>query len=193
MRKWSSNMNSGAFRSRFRRAAAVVCGAALLTVFSAVAPNGVAGADNASTTGDIVCTTTSSWTYSPGVVLLPRPIITTVHDQYTSCVSPTDGTITGGSSSFTVERDAGCLEPVAAVPETRVITWNDGRTSTFSYTVTVSSVPGFDLVTKTGTITAGVFAGSTAQATQAAPTLDLLQCLGQGVQQQTALGTFVIV
>ncbi|MBY8851945.1 hypothetical protein K7G98_28145, partial [Saccharothrix sp. MB29] len=72
-------------------------------------------------------------------------------------------------------------------------TWDDGRTSTFSYTVTVSSLPGLDVVTKTGTITAGAFAGRAAQATQAAPTLDPLQCLGQGVQRQTALGTFAIL
>lgn len=140
-----------------------------------------------------MCTTNSTWTFTPGIVLVPRPTITTVHDEYTSCVSLTDSTLTGGASDFTVERDAGCLEPVAAVPETRVITWSNGKTSTFSYTVTVSSLPGLDVVTKTGTITAGEFAGSVAQATQAAPTLDLLQCLGQGIQRQTALGTFVIV
>ncbi|MEU4747063.1 hypothetical protein AB0G02_42300 [Actinosynnema sp. NPDC023658] len=185
-------MNPDVSRSRFRRLAAVVCGAALLAVSSVVAPTGVAAADDAPATGIVVCTTNSTWTYSPGVVLLPRPITTRVDDRYTSCLSPASG-VTGGSSSFTVERDAGCLEPVAAVPETRVITWDDGRTSTFSYTVTVSSLPGLDVVTKTGTITAGAFAGHVAQATQAAPTLDLLQCLGQGVQRQTALGTFAIL
>ena len=183
-------MNPAVFRSRCRRLVAVACGSALLAVSSAVAPTGVATADDAPTTGVVVCTTTSTWTYSPGVVLVPRPVVTRVEDRYTSCLSPTGSSVTGGSSSFTVERDAGCLEPVAAVPETRVITWDDGRTSTFSYTVTVSSLPGLDVVTKTGTITAGAFAGHAAQATQVAPTLDLLQCLGQGVQRQTALGTF---
>ncbi|MEV8436117.1 hypothetical protein AB0425_01975 [Actinosynnema sp. NPDC051121] len=179
-------VSSSAFRSRSRGLAGV---AALL--LTAVAPAGAARADTAPAAGVVVCTTTSTWTYSPGVVLVPRPVSTHVHDEYTSCASPTG--VTGGSSSFTVERDAGCLEPVAAVAETRVIAWDNGRTSTFSYTVTVSSAPGFDLVTKTGTITEGEFAGHVAQATQAAPTLDLLQCLGQGVQRQTALGTFVIV
>lgn len=172
-----------------RRLAAVVCGVALPL---AALPAGVAGADTAPATGVVVCTTTSTWTYSPGVVLLPRPVVTRVHDRYTSCLSPTGG-VTGGSSEFTVERDAGCLEPVAAVPETRVITWDDGRTSTFDYTVTVSSLPGLDVVTKTGAITAGAFAGHPAQATQAAPTLDLLRCLGEGIRSQTALGTFVIL
>ncbi|MGW4113747.1 hypothetical protein ACWEFJ_23005 [Actinosynnema sp. NPDC004786] len=171
-----------------RRCAAVVCGVAVLL---AVAPAAVADPEPA--TGVVACTTTSTWTYSPGVVLLPRPIVTRVHDRYTSCASPADSGITGGSGTFTVERDAGCLEPVAAVPETRVITWDDGRTSTFDYTVTVSSLPGLDVVTKTGAITAGAFAGRPAQATQAAPTLDLLQCLGQGVRSQTAHGTFVIL
>lgn len=186
-------MKSSASRPRSRTLAGVVRGAAVLLAFSAVAPTGAARADTAPAAGLLVCTTSSTWTYSPGVVLVPRPVSTQVDDRYTSCASPSDSGVTGGSSGFTVERDAGCLEPVAAVPETRVITWDNGRTSTFSYTVTVSSVPGFDLVTKTGTITAGQFAGHVAQATQAAPTLDLLRCLGQGVQRQTALGTFVIV
>jgi hypothetical protein len=168
----------------FRRAIVVACGIAL---FSSVAPAGA----TEETTGDVVCTTNSTWTFTPGIVLVPRATITQVHDEYTSCVSQTD--ITGGASDFTVEREAGCLEPIAAVPETRVINWANGKTSTFSYTVTVSSLPGLDVVTKTGTITAGEFAGSIAQATQVAPTLDLLQCLGQGIQRQTALGTFVIV
>ncbi|MFD7660556.1 hypothetical protein ACFV4N_41830 [Actinosynnema sp. NPDC059797] len=119
-------MNSDASRPRSRRPAAVVRGAALLALCSAVAPTGVAGAGTATATGVVVCATTSTWTYSPGVVLLPRPVVTRVHDRYTSCTSPAGG-VTGGSSSFTVERDAGCLEPVAAVPETRVITWDDGR------------------------------------------------------------------
>ncbi|MFE9751304.1 hypothetical protein ACFYOT_40895 [Saccharothrix saharensis] len=162
-------------------------------VLPVVAPTDTARADTGSAAGVVVCTTSSTWTYSPGVVLVPRPVSTQVHDRYTSCASPSGSGVAGGSSSFTVERDAGCLEPVAAVPETRVITWDDGRTSTFGYTVTVSSVPGFDLVTKTGTITAGEFAGHVAQATQAAPTPDLVQCLGQGVKRQTAPGTFVIV
>ncbi|TQM79137.1 hypothetical protein FHX81_1432 [Saccharothrix saharensis] len=183
-------MKSSASRPRSRGPAGALRGAAVLLVLSTVAPTGVAQADTA---GVVVCTTSSTWTYSPGVVLVPRPISTRVHDRYTSCASPSGSGVTGGSSSFTVEREAGCLEPVAAVPETRVITWDDGRTSTFSYTVTVSSVPGFDLVTKTGTITAGEYAGHVAQATQAAPTPDLPRCLGQGVQRQTALGTFVIV
>lgn len=186
----SFGMNVGTFRPAFRRVVAVVCGAVLFALFSAVAPAGVAGAD---TTGDVVCTTNSTWTFTPGIVLVPRPTVTQVHDEYTSCVSPTGSTLTGGASDFIVEREAGCLEPVAVVPETRVINWNNGETSTFSYTVTVSSLPGLDVVTKTGTISAGEFAGSVAQATQVAPTLDLLQCVGQGIQRQTALGTFVIV
>ncbi|MCE6998306.1 hypothetical protein LZG04_26420 [Saccharothrix sp. S26] len=163
----------------------------MLVALSAVVP-GVARAEPESAAGVVLCETTSTWTYSPGVVLLPRPVTTHVHDQYASCASPTGAVVTGGSSSFTVERDAGCLEPVAAVPETRVITWGDGRSSTFGYTVTVSSLPGLDVVTKTGTITAGEFAGRPAQATQTAPTPDLVACLGQGVQRQTAHGTFVI-
>jgi hypothetical protein len=139
----------------------------------------------------VVCTTSSDWSYSPGVVLTPRPLRTTVEDEYTSC---TGGVAATGSSEFVVDRSAGCLEPLGAAPETRVITWADGTTSTFSYTVTVTSAPGADVITKVGTITAGVFAGRSAQAVQAAPTTDLLLCLSEeGITRQSSLGTFTVL
>lgn len=142
----------------------------------------------------VVCTTASDWSYSPGVVLQPRPLRTTVRDQYTSCTGVGASTPAAGHSGFDVDRSAGCLEPLGTVPETRVITWNDGSTSTFSYTVTVTSAPGADVVTKIGTITEGRFAGRSAQAVQAAPTLDLLKCLSpEGITRQSSLGTFTII
>ncbi|WP_143101857.1 hypothetical protein [Amycolatopsis marina] len=97
-------------------------------------------------------------------------------------------------SSFTVEREASCLEPIAPFEETRVIKWNNGTSSTFTYLATVSSLPGLDVVTKTGTITGGEFKGSGAQSTQVGPALNLLDCFSvEGIQKQSALGTFAII
>lgn len=142
----------------------------------------------------VVCTTSSDWSYSPGVVLVARPLRAMVRDEYTSCSGVGGAVAATGSSEFVVERDAGCVEPLAAVPETRVITWADGTTSTFSYTVTVTSAPGADVITKIGTITGGVFAGRSAQAVQAAPTTDLLLCLSEeGITRQSSLGTFTVL
>lgn len=156
-----------------------------------VAPGTSASADEPAA---VVCTTASEWSYSPGVVLLPRPLRTTVKDTYTACTGVGGAVTASGASEFVVDRSAGCLEPLAAVPETRVITWADGSTSTFSYTVTVTSAPGADVITKIGTITAGVFAGRSAQAVQAAPTTDLLLCLGEnGITHQSSLGTFTVL
>ena len=47
-----------------------------------VAPGTSASADEPAA---VVCTTASEWSYSPGVVLLPRPLRTTVKDTYTAC------------------------------------------------------------------------------------------------------------
>ncbi|KJK46827.1 hypothetical protein UK23_22355 [Lentzea aerocolonigenes] len=142
----------------------------------------------------VVCTTSSHWSYSPGVVLVPRPLRTTVRDEYTSCTGLGGAVAATGDSEFVVDRSAGCLEPLAAVPETRVITWGDGSTSAFTYTVTVTSAPGADVITKIGTITGGVFAGRSAQAVQAAPTTDLLLCLSdEGITRQSSVGTFTVL
>lgn len=65
-----------------------------------------------------------------------------------------------GTSVFVAERDAGCLEPFAAVPETQVVT----------------AAPGADVITKIGKITSGVFVGRSARA---APTTDLPLCLSE--------------
>jgi hypothetical protein len=142
----------------------------------------------------VACTTSSDWAYSPGVVLVPRPLRTSVRDEYTSCTGVGGAVAGSGASEFVVDREAGCLEPLAAVPESRVISWEDGTTSTFSYTVTVTSAPGADVITKIGTITDGVFAGRSAQAVQAAPAVDLARCLTEeGIVRQSSLGTFTIL
>jgi hypothetical protein len=168
---------------------------ALGVAVAALVPIAVPGASAlADAPAAVVCTTSSQWSYSPGVVLLPRPLRTTVRDEYTSCTGPGGTVAATGTSEFVVERSAGCLEPLAAVPESRVITWADGGTSTFTYTVTVTSAPGADVITKIGTITDGVFAGRSAQAVQTAPTADLLRCLSdEGITRQSSLGTFTVL
>jgi hypothetical protein len=161
------------------------------TFVPVVAPGATASAEAPAA---VACTTASEWTYSPGVVLLPRPLRTTVKDTYTSCTGVGGDVTATGASEFVVDRSAGCLEPLATVPETRTITWADGSTSTFSYTVTVTSAPGADVITKIGTITDGVFAGRSAQAVQAAPAADLLLCLTEdGITRQSSLGTFTVL
>lgn len=166
-------------------------GVAGAVLASAAVPGATALADAPAA---VVCTTSSDWTYSPGVVLVPRPLRTSVRDGYTSCTGLGGAVAGSGTSEFVVDRSAGCLEPLAAVEESRVITWADGTTSTFSYTVTVTSAPGADVVTKVGTITDGVFAGRSAQAVQAAPALDLVRCLTEeGIVRQSSLGTFTVL
>jgi hypothetical protein len=143
--------------------------------------------------GNVVCTVTSTWTYSPGVVLSPRPTRITIEDRYSSCESITDPTLQYGHSTFTIERDASCLEALGVASDTQKITWNNGEESHFTFTNTVTSAPGADVVTKAGTISAGHFEGSSAQTTHVAPALNLRQCAtDEGVGQSTVVGTFTI-
>lgn len=165
-----------------------------LVVVAALVPAVVPGtAALADAPAVVACTTSSDWSYSPGVVLVPRPLRTSVKDEYRTCTGVGGAVAASGASEFVVDRSAGCVEPLAVVPESRVIRWADGTASTFSYTVTVTSVPGADVITKIGTITDGVFAGRSAQAVQAAPAVDLARCLTEeGITRQSSLGTFTV-
>ena len=177
--------------TRFRRVLGI---AAALVPLAAHAVPAHANPADVDVSATMVCTTSSDWAYSPGVVLTPRPLRTTVRDEYNSCTGPGRAVPGSGSSAFVVDRGAGCVEPLGAVAESRVIRWADGTTSTFTYAVTVTSAPAVDVITKTGAITDGVFTGRPAQAVQLAPTADLLRCLSEeGITHQSSVGTFTVL
>jgi hypothetical protein len=70
-----------------------------------------------------------------------------------------------------------CLSIGQTGSSIRVITWNTGQTSSFSYNAMSSIVNGNTVVTLTGAITAGLFAGDAAEEVIVSPALNLLGCL----------------
>ncbi|MEU4746985.1 hypothetical protein AB0G02_41910, partial [Actinosynnema sp. NPDC023658] len=79
-----------------------------------------------------------------------------------------------------------CLELLRNGSATLTITWNTGQTSTISFNYTVNIVGAAMVVTYTGTVTSGLFAGSTVLQVNTNPATDVLLCtLGLGTVPST--------
>jgi hypothetical protein len=87
----------------------------------------------------------------------------------------TPAVISGTSNSSFPAAPTSCLRVLNPGSGSKTVTWNTGQTSTFSYNK-VSSNVGSNVVTETGIITSGLFAGSTAVETVTGAA-DTLQCL----------------
>lgn len=165
-----------------------------LTMGAGIAFVGPAQADS-----PIVCTGNSPGTYSPP--LGPTPTETTV--QLTELLGTADdGTCTGpftaGSAEATFDETASCLLPPASSlllspPDVLTYHWNDGQTSTITYTLTsVAFVGAQTIVTSAGTVTAGYGTGRTATRVKVAARLDVVRCLTTGIATQSAVMTLTI-
>jgi hypothetical protein len=107
--------------------------------------------------GTTTCEGSQTVAYSPGMSLKPRQV--TIHGTATlsRCASSTDPTITSGRSTFRAAGRFSCVSGTAT--GTRKITWNNGRTSTLSFTSSVSVNAGESVVAVRGTVTDGEFDG----------------------------------
>ncbi|TYB60236.1 hypothetical protein FXF51_32095 [Nonomuraea sp. PA05] len=147
---------------------AVVLGAVLLA--SAPASAGVL---------DVTCTppSTTSAVYNPPLTLTPQPTTVTLSDQYGPCVSVSVPALSSGSagSQFPVA-GLSCLELLQPSSFTSTITWNTGQTSTFSGNTTAEFVGAALVVTSTGTVTSGLFAGDTVLRVVTVPDLNITLC-----------------
>jgi hypothetical protein len=131
----------------------------------------------------VVCFGTQTTEYSPGVTLEPREVTITFEEILSSCVSPTDPSVTSGRASGSRRRMASCLELLGE----RVYTWSNNRRSTFRYTTATVVVGGVRTITHTGTIVSGQFEGDTAVEVFTQPALNTQDCLGEGVTRTTGL------
>lgn len=136
---------------------------------------------------DATCTGTRTVTYTPGIVLLEtREVDVAVSATYT-CLSTA---VSSASSSFTVHGPRSC---VAAEGDSVAVTltWNDGSTSTATYQQTAAYVGGTTVLTKTGSVQSGRFAGDSYLEVVTGPTVSgLLDCLtteGLTERQATAV------
>ncbi|MBQ1099568.1 hypothetical protein KBY55_26780 [Streptomyces sp. b94] len=133
---------------------------------------------------DLTCTVPSSeaTTYNPPLTLTPQDVTFSSTVQYGPCVSLSHPEITSGSRSLQVLiPDRSCLTLLEAGVVTFTITWNTGQTSTISGSRTATVVGAALVVTVTGNVTSGVFAGDSVVQTSIGPATDILACtLGLG-------------
>jgi hypothetical protein len=150
--------------TRSRTAAALMAAA----FGAAVALTGSAAPAHAAVT-DATCTGSEAAAYTPGLTLAtPRPTHVAVHYLFNGCVG-TDGSVTTGTADRTVTSILSCDTPETSGPGSMTIFWNNGKTSGFTFNRVVSHLAGQTVVTFTGQISAGEFAGDSATQVSAVP------------------------
>ncbi|MED7955083.1 hypothetical protein PUR61_24580 [Streptomyces sp. BE20] len=180
-----------------RRSALTFTAAGLTTVlllpFSAT---GTAAAAPLLTT--VTCTGQSQISYSPPLTNTAKPTDITAHGDFGALASP--GSCLGIGASVTSAHydesfsnpSQSCSSGVATQSGTRIFTWDNGQTSTFPYTTTLTSIGGQSASVRTGTITAGRFAGLPAEQITIVPSLDPLACAGAGIDHTTSQTTLTV-
>lgn len=152
-----------------------------MTLLAVAAAGAVAAADASALT---VCAGTSELAISPPLTNTPTVSRMTTRTSFVTCRSTSDPTLTGGGAASTLpEVSRQCTDLLQSRRGTRFYRWDNGQTSTFSYTDTFAWVLGNLVVTQTGTIVAGEFTGSSVLATVTLVPDPLLGCtpLGAGV------------
>ncbi|RAJ38399.1 hypothetical protein K353_04336 [Kitasatospora sp. SolWspMP-SS2h] len=156
--------------NRHLRAAARTAAALLLVGVPAALATPAAHADPVL----MVCAGTGTQTYQPGITLTTRPTTVTNTSDLTTCAG---GPVTSGHHRFgPFATTASCLYTPPAGPDAFDLTWNDGTTSHYEGTYAVLTTGGQLVVTSTGTVTSGRFAGKALQEVVAYTAPDLLQC-----------------
>jgi hypothetical protein len=95
--------------------------------------------------------------------------------------SPTGSCLALGSGATAGKRDVTALLNLscnAALTETgtETINWNDGRSTSFSFTATAAHIGSNTVLTETGTVTSGEFPGQKVVETFTAPNLAFTDC-----------------
>jgi hypothetical protein len=139
---------------------------------------------------DVTCAGTETAGYQPGLLLTARTTAVTVNGILAPCTS-SDPDITSGTYLQHFDATLSCATLLGGLSATRVFTWSNGDTSTFSYNRAVNNALGQVTVTFTGTIVSGRFAGDTAVEQVVLVSPNPLQCLAE--PGLTALGPGVAV
>lgn len=139
---------------------------------------------------DVSCTGSEVANYQPGLTLTGKAVHTSVSGLLSPCAS-SDPHIVSGTYAQTFTATLSCTTLVAGLNATRVIHWNNGQSSTFTYHRTINNVAGQTTVTFTGAISAGRFKGATAVEQAIFVTPNVTQCLTRG--GLTALGPGPVV
>ncbi|MBW4569865.1 MAG: hypothetical protein KME31_18125 [Tolypothrix carrinoi HA7290-LM1] len=130
---------------------------------------------------ELTCTGSQTTTYSPGLQLTPQPTNLTIQGAATTCTSLTDSSVKSGTYTATGQVTNSCLlsSPTPAFDLT--INWNNGQSSTISFTSnTVLSPLATTQVVSTGQVTSGLFQGAMATSSVTVVTPQATQCLSPG-------------
>ncbi|MEU6157845.1 hypothetical protein [Streptomyces sp. NPDC047130] len=144
---------------------------------------------------DITCLIgTSQATYDPPLSNTTQTLDIGVTETY-GCAS-LNTSVSSGSTAYSATSEADCLLTANSYPgATRTYHWNDGRSSTITFTVSnaVRAVDGTTTVTSVGTVTAGLGVGGTATRVVVQPQLDLSACATTGVSSTTGTATLAVL
>ena len=154
---------------------------AVLSAFGLSAGNAAAAPPPAGVL-DVTCTGSNTSTYSPPLTLTPQASTTSASTLYGPCVSLSQPAITSGSRSATISHPSrSCLDLLNSQTVNFTITWNTGQTSTVSGNAVTTAVGAALVVTVTGNVTSGLFAGSSVVQVNTGPATDVTLCtLGLG-------------
>jgi hypothetical protein len=137
---------------------------------------------NAST-ASMICTGWTFTTYSPGLTNTAKST-TVVDDGNLNVIgehSPTGSCLAVGSSATAGQRDVTAqldLDCTQLIVETGVetIDWNDGQSTSFTFSANVTRGLATTVILETGTVTSGEFDGDSVVETFTAPNIALLDC-----------------
>jgi hypothetical protein len=164
-------------RSRTALASLITAAAIVLSVVATATPA-------TANTLDVTCVPPSSQTttFTPPLTLVPRPVTVTASTQYGPCTSTSVPGLTAGSRNATIFYPSrSCLDLLKSQPVTFTIHWNTDQQSTISGNTTASVVGAVLVVTITGNVTTGLFAGDSVVQTVTGPATDITLCtLGLG-------------
>jgi hypothetical protein len=165
-----------------RRTASFAVALALAAAFGAVA--GAAAPPAWATVAGISCTGWQYDTYTPGITNALQP--TTVgldgdlnviddHSPTGSCVAIGSRATAGEQDETLPLLDISCTQLFVVSPP-QTIHWNDGQSSTFTGIATTVRGASNTVLTDTGTVVSGEFAGDVAVFTLIAPNLAFANC-----------------
>ncbi|MYW70186.1 hypothetical protein GTY65_39965 [Streptomyces sp. SID8379] len=175
-----------------RKATAAVSG--VLTLLAALL---IAAAPAQSDTPLTVCTGTATVDYSPPLGPLPRQTRQSVTEKLGtdgggSCTGP----FTTGTATTVFDQQVSCLaQGLGDTLVQNVVTyhWQGGQTSTITYPLTtVVHAANQEIVTSTGTVTAGYALGALSERVAVYPSLSILDCLNSTITQQTGQLTLTL-
>jgi hypothetical protein len=143
---------------------------------------------------DLACTPPSNEvnTFDPPLTNEPQPTTITTTRHYNPCVSLTHPTVVSGTSSSESDITTSCFELLNSRSFTKKIKWNTGQTSTLSGTYQASQVGVTIVVTSTGTVTSGLFAGQSFVETKESPSTDITLCTAGLSEVDTVFGVLTL-